>query len=157
LAKRTAPLLRATQVRDDKPARGGKLDKESYKPEDFDQQLITGLYNQMKKILESSGQPVFIYLNDNQKICNQRFAEFLGYDSPQDWSKTPGFLEVFVDDASKDSFMNAYWSAINNMNASSVELTWRRKDNKKVTSTMIILPMVYEGHILSVHFIISAH
>jgi hypothetical protein len=80
----------------------------------------------------------------------------LGYDSPQEWSNTPGFVEVFVaDDASKNAFMTAYFSAINNMNASSVQLTWKRKDNSKVRSTMVILPMVFEGKILSVHFIIS--
>jgi PAS domain-containing protein len=119
-------------------------------------QLISGLYNQMRKILDSSGQPVFIYLSDDQKICNQRFADFLGYDSPQEWSKTPGFLEIFVDDeASKNAFMTAYWSAINNMNASSVELTWKRKNGAKVKSSMVILPMTYQGHILSVHFIIN--
>jgi PAS domain-containing protein len=124
--------------------------------EDYNQLLLSGLYNQMRKILDSSGQPVFIYLDDNHKVCNDRFAEFLGYSSPHEWSQTPGFLEVFVDDeASKNAFMTAYWSAINNMNASSVQLTLRRKDNSKIKSTMVILPMIYEGHILSVHFIIS--
>ena len=132
------------------------MEKVQHKHEDYNQLLLSGLYNQMRNILDSSGQPVFIYLDDNHKVCNQRFAEFLGYDSSQDWSKTPGFLEVFVDDeASKNAFMTAYWSAINNMNASSVQLTLRRKDNSKVKATMIILPMTYEGHILSVHFIIS--
>lgn len=133
------------------------MEKQTHKHEHHDQQFLTGLYNQMKKILDSSGQPVFIYLDDTQKLCNQRFAEFLGYSSPHEWSKTPGFLEVFVaDEVSKNSFMNAYWSAINNMNASSVELTWRRKDGRKIKSTMVILPMVYEGNILSVHFIINS-
>lgn len=132
------------------------MEKVQHKHEDYNQLLLSGLYNQMRNILDSSGQPVFIYLDDNHKVCNQRFAEFLGYDSSQDWSKIPGFLEVFVDDeASKNAFMTAYWSAINNMNASSVQLTLRRKDNSKVKATMIILPMTYEGHILSVHFIIS--
>jgi PAS domain-containing protein len=134
------------------------MQKTEHKHEDYDQNqlLLSGLYNQIKKIIDSSGQPVFIYLDDNHKVCNQKFAEFLGYDSPQEWSSTPGFVEVFVaDDASKNAFMTAYFSAINNMNASSVQLTWKRKDNSRVRSTMVILPMVFEGKILSVHFIIS--
>ena len=45
------------------------------------EELVNGLYNQMKKILDSSEQPIFIYLDDNHKICNQRFAAFLGYKS----------------------------------------------------------------------------
>ncbi|XHH09453.1 MAG: PAS domain-containing protein [Candidatus Bathyarchaeia archaeon] len=125
---------------------------------DSRQLLISGLYNQMRKVLDSSGQPVFIYLDDTHRACNERFAEFLGYESPQDWSSTEGFLDVFVDDeASRNAFMTAYWSAVNNMNAASVQLTWRRKDNSKVKSTMVIIPMIYNGQILSVHFIISVH
>jgi PAS domain-containing protein len=132
------------------------MEKEQHKHEDSEELLISGLYNQMRKILDSTSQPVFIYLDENHKACNQRFADFLGYKSPQEWSKTPGFLEVFVyDEESRNAFMSAYWSAINNLSASSVQLTWRRKDNTKVESTMIILPMTYEGRILSVHFIIS--
>jgi PAS domain-containing protein len=125
-------------------------------PKQGSKQIISGLYKQMRRILDSSGQPVFIYLADDQKVCNQRFADFLGYDSPHDWSKTSGFLETFVDDeASKNAFMTAYWSAVNNMDASSVEITWRKKDGTKIRSTMVILPMTYEGNILSVHFIIG--
>ena len=119
--------------------------------------LLKGLYSQMKRILDSSGQPIFIYLDDKHKVCNQRFADFLGYNTPQDWSKIPGYLEVFVDDeASRNALMSAYWNAVNNMNASTIRLTWRRKDGTKVDSNMILLPMTYEGQILLVHFIISA-
>lgn len=125
--------------------------------EDSSERLLSGLYKQMRKILDSTSQPVFIYLDDTHKVCNQKFAEFLGYKSAQEWSQTPGFLELFVDDeAGRNAFMTAYWSALNNMNASSVELTWRRRDGGRVKSSMVILPMTYEGHILSVHFIISA-
>ncbi len=131
------------------------MQEETPKQEDSGQ-LISGLYKQMRKILDSTGQPVFIYLADDQKVCNQRFADFLGYASPQDWSKTPGFLETFVDDEiSRNAFMTAYWRAVNDMDASSVAINWRKKDGTKVRSTMVILPMTYEGHILSVHFIIS--
>jgi PAS domain-containing protein len=134
----------------------GKMQNAQHKHDDYNELLLSGLYNQMRKILDSSGQPVFIYLDDNHKACNQRFADFLGYTSPQDWSQTLGFLEILADDeASKNAFMTAYWSAINNMNASSVQLTLRRKDASKVKATMVILPMTYEGQILSVHFIIS--
>ncbi len=120
------------------------------------EELVNGLYNQMKRILDSSEQPIFIYLDDNHKICNQRFASFLGYKSPQDWAKIQGFLEVYVDEHSRNTLMTAYWNAANKMVASTINLTWQKKDNTKVDSTMILVPMAYEGHILSVHFITSS-
>ncbi|MCW3999239.1 MAG: PAS domain-containing protein [Candidatus Bathyarchaeota archaeon] len=124
---------------------------------DSEQLLISGLYSRMRRIIDSSTQPVFIYLNDDHKVCNQRFAELLGYKTPQDWSGNPGFLEEFVDDeASRNAFMSGYWGAINNMSASTVQVTWRRKDEKKVESTLVILPMEYEGHILLAGFVIGS-
>lgn len=117
------------------------------------EQLVDGLYNQMKKILDSSQQPIFIYLDDNHKICNQQFATFLGYKSPQEWAKIGGFLEVYVDEKSRETLASAYWNAANKFNASTISMTWKKKDNTKVNSTMILVPMAYEGHILSVHFV----
>jgi hypothetical protein len=49
--------------------------------------------------------------------------------------------------------MSAYWNAANKMNASTIQITWKKKDNTTVDSTMILVPMTYEGHILSVHFV----
>jgi PAS domain-containing protein len=120
------------------------------------EELVSGLANQMKQIIDASQQPIFIYLDDNHKACNQRFASFLGYKSPDEWAKIPGFLEVYVEEKSRSTLMNAYWNAANNMNASTINLTWQKKDGAKIASTMILVPMAYEGHILSVHFITSA-
>ena len=118
-------------------------------------ELVNGLYTQMKQILDASKQPIFIYLDDNHKTCNHQFANFLGYQSPEEWTQIPGFLEVYVEANSRNTLMNAYWNAANNMNASTINLTWLKKDHSTVNSTMILVPMSFEGHILSVHFITS--
>ena len=118
-------------------------------------ELVNGLYAQMKQILDASQQPIFIYLDDNHKACNQQFANLLGYNSQEEWAQLPGFLEVYVEANSRNKLMNAYWNAANNMNASTVNLTWMKKDRTTVNSTMILVPMSFEGHILSVHFITS--
>jgi PAS domain-containing protein len=118
------------------------------------EEIVNGLNNQMKKIMDSSQQPIFIYLDDNHKVCNQQFAKFLGYKSPEEWAKIQGFLDVYVEEKSRETLMNAYWNAANKMNASSIAMTWKRKDGKIVNSNMILVPMAYDGHILSVHFVI---
>jgi hypothetical protein len=117
------------------------------------EEIVNGLYEQMKEILVSSEQPIFIYLDDKHKACNGKFATLLGYDSPKDWAKIPGFLEVHVAEKSRDILFSAYWNAINNKNASKVQITWKKKDQKTADTVMILVPMIYQGHILSVHFI----
>jgi hypothetical protein len=126
--------------------------------EDADQSLISDLYKQLRNVLNVSEQPILIYLDDKHKVCNQQFSELLGYESPHECSETSGFLELLVDDeASRNAFMEAYWLAINNMNAVGLEVTWRKKDNSKLKTSMVMVPMEYEGHILLVQFVIEIH
>ena len=117
------------------------------------EELVQGLYDQLKPILEKSEQPMFIYLDDNHKACNGRFAEMLGYKSPQDWADHQGFLDIFVDEKSKETLMNAYWNAMNKMAASTISLTWMKKDGSKIDTKMILVPMQSQGHMFSVHFV----
>jgi hypothetical protein len=117
------------------------------------EELVQGLYDQMKPILEKSEQPIFLYLDDNHKACNNKFAKMLGYQSPQDWADHQGFLDVFVDEKSRETLMNAYWNAMNKMVASTISLTWMKKDRSKIDSTMILVPIHSQGHMFSIHFV----
>jgi hypothetical protein len=65
------------------------------------EEIVNGLYEQMKPILDKSEQPIFIYLDDNHKACNQKFASMLGFKSPQEWAIKQGFLEVYVTEKSR--------------------------------------------------------
>jgi PAS domain-containing protein len=124
--------------------------------EEPDQLVISELYKQLRKVLDAADQPILIYLDDKHKVCNQQFAEMLGYESPHELSATSGFLELLVDDeVSRNAFMEAYWLAINNMNAVGLEVAWRRKDSSKLKTATVMVPMEYEGHILLVQFVIE--
>jgi PAS domain-containing protein len=124
--------------------------------EEADQLVLSDLYKQLRKVLNVAEQPILIYLDDKHKVCNQQFADMLGFESPHGCSGTSGFLESLVDDeASRNAFMEAYWLAINNMNAVGLEVTWRKKDGSKLKTSIIMVPMEYEGHILLVQFVIE--
>jgi hypothetical protein len=47
------------------------------------------------------------------------------------------------------------WKAVEKMSASTIQLTLMKKDGKTMDSTMILVPMVFEGHMFAVHFITS--
>ena len=118
-------------------------------------QLVKGLYEQMKPILDKSEQPIFIYLDDNHKACNSKFATMLGFKSPQEWAEKQGFLEVYVTEKSRETLSSAYWNAMEKMVASTIPMTWMKKDGATIESTMILVPMFFEGHLFSVHFVTS--
>ena len=73
------------------------------------EEIIKGAAEQYKKILESSAQAVYIYLDDNHKVCNKKFAQLLGFKSEKDWAKIGGsFLDTFVDAKSQNKLVEAY-------------------------------------------------
>ena len=121
--------------------------------EEHHEELVKGLYDQMKPILDASEQPIFIYLDDNHKACNQKFASMLGFKTPKEWAEKQGFLEVYVTEKSRETLSAAYWNAMQKMVASTIPMTWMKKDGSSIDSTMILVPMFFQGHMFSVHFV----
>jgi hypothetical protein len=117
------------------------------------EELVKGLYEQMKAVLEGSEQPIFIYLDDNHKACNNKFAALLGFKSPQEWAAIEGFLEPYVAEKSRDTLANAYWAAMKKMVASTSQITFVKKDGKQVNSTLVLVPLPFQGHLFAVHFV----
>ena len=131
------------------------MSKKLQTAEEHHEELVKGLYDQMKPILDESEQPIFIYLDDNHKACNQKFADMLGFKSPQEWAEKQGFLEVYVTEKSRETLSTAYWKAIEKKVASTIPMTWMKKDGAAMDSTMILVPMFFKGHMFSVHFVTS--
>jgi carbohydrate-binding DOMON domain-containing protein len=119
-------------------------------------ELVKGLYEQMKPVLDKSEQPIFIYLDDNHKACNTKFAAMLGYKSSEDWASNGGFLDIFVAEKSRDTLSTAYWNAMNKMVASTIQLTLMKKGGVTIDTTMVLVPIFFSGHLFSVHFVTSS-
>ena len=129
------------------------MSKKLQTAEEHHEELVKGLYDQMKPILDESEQPIFIYLDDNHKACNQKFAAMLGFKSPQEWAEKQGFLEVYVTEKSRETLSTAYWKAMEKKVASTIPMAWMKKDGAVMDSTMILVPMFFKGHMFSVHFV----
>jgi hypothetical protein len=131
------------------------MSKKMQTSDEHHEKLVKGLYDQMKPILDKSEQPIFIYLDDNHKACNDKLASMLGVKSAQEWAEKPGFLDIYVAEKSRETLASAYWKAVEKMSASTIQLTLMKKDGKTMDSTMILVPMLFEGHMFAVHFLTS--
>jgi len=116
--------------------------------------VVRGLQEQLKPILASSAQGIYVYLDDDHKFCNDTFAKLLGYESAEKWAGTQGsFPELFVDEKSQGTLIDAYRDAMEKMVASTVSITWKAKTNETVTASVILVPIAYQGHLLALHFV----
>ena len=131
------------------------MSKKMQTAEEHHEELVKGLYEQIKPILDGSEQPIFIYLDDHHKACNNKFASMLGFKSPEEWAQKQGFLEVYVTEKSRETLSAAYWDAMQKMVASTIQMTWMKKDGAAIDSTIILVPFFFKGHMFSVHFVTS--
>jgi phenylpyruvate tautomerase PptA (4-oxalocrotonate tautomerase family) len=114
--------------------------------------LIKGITEQMKPVLEKSGQAIYIYLDDTHKVCNKKFADMLGYQSPKEWANTEAPLSDILEE-DQDKVIKAYMNASEKIIAGSVEVRTKNiKTGKIVKTVMIVTPIGYGGHVFTAHF-----
>lgn len=114
--------------------------------------LIKEIAEQFVPVLSKSPQAIYIYLDDEHKICNQKFANLLGYKSIQEWVDN----EYAVDDVAKEDqekVIKAYMEASQKFIASSFSISIVKKDGKKIQVEVIMAPVSYKNEIFVIHFI----
>ena len=114
--------------------------------------LVKEVAEMLEPVLSKSPQAIYIYLDDAHKICNQKFADLLGYKSIQEWVDN----EYPIDDVSEEDQekgIKAYMDASKNLKASSLSGTWVKKDGTKVKTTTTLAPFTYKGEVFVIHFI----
>lgn len=117
------------------------------------EELVAGISKQMKSILDSSQQAVYIYLDDNHKVCNEKFATLLGYRSPEEWARVEDAFESFVNEGSQETLASAYHRAMEKLIPANIKVTWKKKTGGTVYSTVVLVPIAYDDHLFALHFI----
>lgn len=116
--------------------------------------LMKDVKEHLKSVFEGSKQSMYLFLDDHNKICNENFANLLGYNSPEEWaSVNESFTDVFVDEDSQENLVSAYQNAMENLVGSKVSVEWKKKDGDKVETDVILVPFLFKDHLFALHFI----
>ncbi|MDP2931502.1 MAG: hypothetical protein Q8O05_03255 [Chloroflexota bacterium] len=117
------------------------------------EELVKGITEQMKPVLEKSPQAIYVYLDDNHKVCNKKLTDLLGYESPKEWAETDAPLADVIEE-DQPAVIKAYENATEKMLASSIEVRVKNiKTGKVVKTKMILVPIAYSGHLFAMHFL----
>ncbi len=117
------------------------------------EELIAGITRQMRSILDSSQQAIYIYLDDIHKVCNEKFAALLGYRSPEEWAKVEDAFPEFVDPGSQEVLVNAYQQAMDKLIPANIKVIWKKKSGGTVATSVVMVPIAYDDHLFALHFI----
>ena len=117
------------------------------------EELVEGFHNQLKEIFDFSKQGIYLYLDDNHKVCNKKFAEMQGFSSPEEWAKVENPLEVGVDQLSQNTVASAYRDAVEKLVGSKIDVKLKKKTGSTFNASVIMVPVAYQGHMFALHFI----
>lgn len=118
--------------------------------------LVAGISKQFAQIINTSKQGVYIYLDDTHKVCNEKFAKLLGYDSPKEWAKlTASFPLTFVVESSQNTLVSAYKDAMEKCTGSINNISWKKKDGSTINTKVILVPVSFDNHLFALHFVLS--
>jgi hypothetical protein len=115
--------------------------------------VIAGVREQFREVLEGSSQAIYIFLDEQHKVCNDRFATLLGYASPGAWDQPGSFTEQYVVPESHAALVSTYRRAMEERAGSTVAVTWKSREGTPVPTTVIMVPIAYEGELLALHFV----
>lgn len=119
-------------------------------------ELVDGFFAEQKQIFNSSEQGMYVYLDDDCRACNDKFATLLGYASPEEWFKVDvqgSFPGAFVADKSQTILVSAYQDAMEKMVGSTNKITWKKKSGEMIDTMVTLVPVAYQDHIFALHFI----
>ena len=112
------------------------------------------LAEHLRPLFDTSPDGVYVWLDEEHWVCNQRFADLLGYDSPDELNDTPSFLQRMVHEDDQQHFSWNYW---NRVQALAFPTTFRfrgtRKDGSAFQAETDMIPFTYGGHTFAYHFV----
>jgi PAS domain S-box-containing protein len=117
------------------------------------EQVLNELLKQFTPVFLHSPDGVYLYLDDNHKVCNKRMADLFGM-TVEEWSKTPNFLEGFV--ATQDREMIAT-NFQGHVGALTRPVTFRfnaiRKNGETFIAETEMIPISWNGYPIAYHFV----
>lgn len=120
------------------------------------QHLLKELADQLEPVLSNSPQAIYLYLDDEHKTCNKKFADMLGYKSIEEWvNKETPLDDVLESDHNK--VINAYMEASQKFKASTLNVTLVKKDGNQIEVDIIMTPISYKDEVFVLHFISASN
>ena len=111
------------------------------------------LAEHLRPVFESSPDGVYIWLDEEHWMCNERFAELLGYGSAEELNDTPYVLQRWVHEDDQQLLSWSYWNRVQPLAfPTTIRFRGVRKDGSDVLVETDMIPLSYAGHTFAYHF-----
>jgi PAS domain-containing protein len=117
-------------------------------------QVTLVLAEHLAPIFESSPDGVYIWLDEEHWICNERFAALFGYDSSAELNDTPYLLQRIVHEDDQQLVSWNYWNRVQPLAfPTTFRFTGVKKDSSTCQVETDMIPLPFGGHTFAYHFV----
>jgi hypothetical protein len=137
-------------------ARGSEIvDQTKLEHDRQHEEWLAAIAIQLAPIFDNSKEGVYLYLDDQHKICNERLAKMWGYVSAAEWAATPDFLESFVaTQAGREQVSQNYHQHIHReLTAFRQQFAVRTKTGTEIECEVDTVPYSFEGQVFAYAFV----
>jgi hypothetical protein len=128
---------------------------ERHENDELHEEWLAAIGEQLAPVFEHSKDGVYLYLDDQHKICNDTLAKMWGFGSAAEWARTPDFLNSFIathQDRLKVS--RSYHTHIHqSLTPVRLRFSVRRPDGKLVRCEGDMVPLSHAGQMFAYHFV----
>lgn len=115
--------------------------------------VIATLARAYAPLFESSPDGVYLWLDETNKVCNDKLATIFGR-SVDEWKSCEPFLESFIAEADRDMYGSNYHRSVAHL---SYPITFRfrgiRADGTEFAAETDMVPIVQDGYPVALHFV----
>jgi PAS domain S-box-containing protein len=112
------------------------------------------LAEHLRPLFDASPDGMYVWLDEEHWICNQRLAELFGFDSSDELNDTPNFLQRMVHEDDQQHFSWNYWNRVQALAfPTTFRLRGKRKDGSTFDAETDMIPLSFGGHTFAYHFV----
>jgi PAS domain S-box-containing protein len=120
--------------------------------------LMGELAEHFRPVLEASKDAVYLWLDDENMVCNDKCAKLWGYPSADAWASAGSpFLDTLVAPGDQGMFAGHYQDHVGNL-AGPVRFKFKgkRRDGTTFAAETDMIPISFGGHAVAYHFVRAA-
>ncbi|NUT35192.1 MAG: PAS domain S-box protein [Hamadaea sp.] len=107
----------------------------------------------LRPVFENSPDGVYVWLDDDNKTCNDHLAKMFGY-TVAEWEAVDDFATAFIAESDRGVYV---WNYQNRVVDLQFPVTFRfralRKDGSDFAAETDMIPLTYGGHVFAYHFV----
>lgn len=119
--------------------------------------LLEELTAHFQPMLDECPEGVYLWVDDDNMVCNDKLAKMFGYSGPDEWAAVHDFMGAFVDEKDQEMFGKNYSKHVGHL-AGPVRFKFkaRKKDGSTFQAETDMVPLTFGGHAVAYHFVRKA-